>query len=105
MSGRMDKVNALLKKELTTAVGKEFGGSNWFATVTEVKVSPDLRHADCWISLIPNRDNAWQAIEARRNELQKYLADRLELKRTPVIVLKRDRGAENAERITELLRR
>ena len=101
----MEKVNALVKNELTMAVTKEFGRSGQFVTVTEVEVTPDLRSAKCWVALIPDTDETWSEVEERRDDLQKHLAGRLELKRTPVLSLKRDRGAENAKRITELLRR
>ncbi|MEX2043694.1 MAG: ribosome-binding factor A [Patescibacteria group bacterium] len=105
MSLRIDKVNSLVAAELKTALAKELGGGDEFATVLSVETSADLRHATCWISTIPDTDQAWQAVEDVRPDLQRYLAERLELKRTPVVALRRDRGGTRAGRITEILKR
>jgi ribosome-binding factor A len=103
VSLRTDKVNSLLVAELNTALAKELGGRDEFATVLSVKTSPDLRNATCWVSTIPDTEEAWQAVEAVQADLQRHLAERLELKRTPVITLRRDRGGAQAGKIAEIL--
>ena len=105
MSLRTDKVNSLVAAELNTALAKELGGGEVFATVLSVETSADLRHAACWVSVIPDTDAAWQSVEEVRPDLQRHLAGRLELKRTPVIALRRDRSGTHAGRITEILKR
>lgn len=105
MSLRIEKVNSLVAAELNTALAKELGGGDVFATVLSVETSPDLRHAACWVGMIPDTDAAWQAVEDVQPALQRHLAGRLELKRTPVIALRRDRSGTHANRITEILKR
>ncbi|HEY8109037.1 MAG TPA: ribosome-binding factor A [Patescibacteria group bacterium] len=104
MSLRTDKVNSLVAAELNVALTKELGGRDEFATVLSVETSPDLRNATCWISTIPDSEVAWEAVEAVRPELQRHLSGRLELKRTPVITLRRDRSGAYAGKISEILK-
>ncbi len=102
MSGRMDKINALVRAELGRTLGS-IQPAGAMATVTMVKTSSDLAEAKAWISLLPDSDPAWQELAGRLPELQAGLAERLVIKRTPRLTLRRDRSGEHAHRITQLL--
>lgn len=103
MLNRMDKINALLTEEVGAELGR-LGSAEALATVTSVETTPDLREAKVWISLLPDSDIAWEAVAARQSQLQAYLADRLTIKRTPRLSLRRDVSGQHAARIAELLR-
>ncbi len=78
-----------------------------FATITEVRVSPDLRHARVRVSVLGNAQEQEQSLEAFRHAaafIRRELAHRLEIRRVPELEFKLDHTAEQAARIEELLR-
>lgn len=103
MTGRMDKVNALVGAELSRALApvKPAGA---MATVTAVETSPDLSEASVRVSLLPDSDAAWEALQDALPELQAAIAERLVIKRTPRLTLRRDRSGEQFQRIDRLLK-
>ena len=103
MTGRMDKVNALVGAELSRALAP-VRPAGAMATVTAVETAPDLAEASVWVSLLPDSDAAWEALEEALPELQAGLAERLVIKRTPRIRLRRDRSGEHADKINRLLK-
>jgi ribosome-binding factor A len=103
MSDRMDKVNALVGAELSRALAP-IQPAHSMATVTRVETSPDLNEARVWISLLPDTDTAWEALEERLPDLQAALAERLVIKRTPKLRLVRDHSGEHAQKIDRLLK-
>lgn len=103
MSGRMDKVNALVGAELSRALAP-VRPAGAMATVTSVKTAPDLAEASAWVSLLPDTDEAWQVLEETLPDLQAALAERLVIKRTPRLRLRRDRSGEHADKIERLLK-
>ncbi len=105
MSARLEKVNALLARELNAALAKRGVSEDGLVTVTAVEVTADLKQADCWVSIIPETKEAWRALKEALPELQRHVAGRLTLKFTPKLRVRRDEGAVNAGRITELLQR
>lgn len=54
-------------------------------TVSEVRVSPDLKMANVWVLPLggEQRDEAIEALERNRNELKRQLGRRAELRYTP----------------------
>lgn len=101
MSRRIDQVNALLGAELSRVLAR-LRTTTTVATITSVETSADLAHADVWVSLLPDSDTAWEAVQEQLPELQSGLAERLELKRTPKLRLKRDRSGAAVKRLDAL---
>jgi ribosome-binding factor A len=106
---RTDRVSALLRHELQRLIQEEMTDPRvGFATVTAVEVSPDLRHARVFVSVMatpPEQETSVRALEDARRYLQHALAQRTELRYVPELTFKLDTSMEQAARITELLRK
>ena len=79
-----------------------------FATVTEVILSPDLRHARVYVSVLGPEEaqrQGLQALAGAHNYLRRELASQLALRYTPELAFELDRGFEQTQRVEELLRR
>jgi ribosome-binding factor A len=83
-----------------------------FVTVTDVRTSPDLRHARVYVSVLgeggkPSSEQAREAsLEGLRSAhgfLQGRLAGELRLKRTPMLEFSYDDTTDRALRVEELL--
>jgi ribosome-binding factor A len=109
MSGanRLARVNELLKRELGYLCEREgFSTSSSLVTITEVKVSPDLRYADVLVSVFGDdaaRQEAMRTLARQRIHLQAELARRVTLKYTPVLRFHDDRTAADADRVMKIL--
>lgn len=103
MSGRMDKVNALVGAELSRALAP-VRPAGAMATVTRVETAPDLSEASVWVSLLPDSEAAWEVLQEALPDLQAVLAARLVIKRTPRLRLRRDHSGEHAQKIDRLLK-
>ena len=66
MKHRLERVNELLKRELGTAMSRGLTFAGALVTVHAVEVSPDLKNADVYISVIGNGAQvAWLWYRAR----------------------------------------
>jgi len=77
-------------------------------TVTEVRVSPDLRHARVYVSVAgPEKEqaSALVGLEAAAGFIRHELLERLQLRRSPELHFVLDRSEEYGQHIEELLRR
>ena len=74
-------------------------------TVTEVRVSPDLKHATAFIMALGGRDmdKILPALNDSAVVFQKDIGRKLNLKFTPRVHFKMDDTFDTAERITNLL--
>jgi ribosome-binding factor A len=106
-SRRSDRVNDLLRQELTTLIQREMADPRVrLAVVSEVHVSPDLRHARVLVSTVGDeaaRDGAVAALRHAAGFLRRQLAPRLRLRAIPELDFHLDRGAEHSVRIAEIL--
>lgn len=78
-----------------------------FATITEVRVTPDLRQAWVYISVLGSAEEQEKTLAGFRaagSYIRRELAHRLSIRRMPELAFELDRTAERAARIEELLR-
>jgi ribosome-binding factor A len=76
-------------------------------TVTEVRVSPDLRHARIYVSVLGDReahDSTIRGLSAAAGFIRREIALRLQLRRSPELHFVLDQSGPCGERIEQLLR-
>lgn len=106
---RLDRVNALMKRELAEAFERELLiPPGMLVSVTEVKVGVDLRNAAVYVSIFggkaSDRENVMRELAARRAEIQARIGRSLAFKHTPVLDFQLDTRTEKGDRVLELLR-
>jgi ribosome-binding factor A len=107
VSRRTDRVSDLLRAELSDLLLREVHDPRVkLASVTTVDVTPDLRRAVVKISVLGDDEQRQATIEGLRHArgfLRTELARRLRLRATPELVFELDRGAEQSQKISDLL--
>jgi|ERR1022692_2190101 ribosome-binding factor A len=79
-----------------------------FATVTEVRMTPDQRNARVFVSVLGDEEQEKQTmlgLVAAANFLRHGLAEALSLRRTPELVFELDHSQQTGGRVEELLKR
>ena len=108
-SQRQQRVNALLQEELAGVLQRELDDEALrLATITEVEVSPDLKHARVYVSAVGEETAVRQALRALRKHrvrLQGRIGQDLTLRNTPRLSFMADYTAARAQRIETLLAR
>lgn len=102
----MRRVNEALREVISEGVGQLKDPRIGFVTVTDVRASPDLRHATVFVSVLGSerrRARALEGLASSRAVLQERVNRELHLKRTPQLVFEYDRSVERAMRLTKLL--
>ena len=104
---RLERVNQLIKEEVSMLLQRELKDPRLgFVTVTEVDVTPDLKHAKVYVSVL-GKDAQWtasfQALDSARGFVWSWLRRHLDLRVTPEIAFRRDRSMEHAAHIQSLL--
>lgn len=105
-SERMRRVDEAMREVLSDALSHLKDPRVGFVTVTDVKTSPDLRHARVYVSVLG--DDAAASLEGLRSAhgvLQRSVASELRLKRTPTLTFVHDDTALRAARLERLLGR
>ena len=110
MSRRTERVNDLLREEISDLLRSELrdpriGG---LVTVTHVDVSPDLRRAIAFVSVLgteEERVSTMRALDHARPFLRRELSHRLKLRYTPDVTFVSDTSMERAQEMTDLMRK
>ena len=106
MSQRLQKVNELLRREISSAIARDLEFSGALVTVNSVEVTPDLRQGTVYIGLIgdaPACRSALELIEKKRGHIQNKVASRVVLRYFPKLVFKADDSVERGTDILNLL--
>jgi ribosome-binding factor A len=105
MSQRIQRVNQLLKQEISQLLLREIDFSDALVTVTQVDCSPDLRQAKIKISILPDEkaEQVLRIIEKNIYHLQQILNKKLNMKIVPKIIFEIDKTEADAQRIEEIL--
>ncbi len=109
MSIRTERVASLIREELGTMLSREFSGSMefGFTTVTETRVTPDLRTARVFVSIMGSAakvEKTMAQIEKKKGFYRSELAERINLKFAPTIEFRLDRSLDNAMHIESLIK-
>lgn len=106
-SHRAERVSEALREELAQIIGFELADPRLAGvTVSEVRVTPDMRHAHAMVTIPGDeqqRRDAVESLEVARHYLRRELAGRLRMFRVPELHFEEDTGAGG--RIEELLER
>ena len=107
MSGRIDKVNEFMKREISNIVLFELQDPRLkVVTITGVEVSRDLRYAKANFSVLGTKKQIREATEglsSARGMIRKLVGQRVNLRYTPEIQFIYDRSLEYSSRIEETL--
>jgi ribosome-binding factor A len=108
-SHRAERVSEALREELGELIGYELSDPRiGEAAVTEVLVSPDMKHAQVRLHLSSEpaeRRQTIEALEGARHFLRRRLADRLTLYRIPELHFEADIAWTDNGRLETLLKR
>jgi ribosome-binding factor A len=105
---RAERISEALREELSELIGYELNDPRvGSATVTDVQVTPDKRHAIVRIGIGSDSDKqqTLAGLEHARSFLRRELAVRLELFRIPELHFEADVATEIGPRMEHLLKR
>lgn len=108
-SDRLRRVNEAVRQVLSDAIAQDLKDPRvGFVTVTAVDVSPDLRHARVYVSVLgdaSDKEDSLDGLGAAHGYLQRRIAGELRLKHTPTLNFAIDESIERGMRISELIDR
>ncbi|MGZ4276267.1 MAG: 30S ribosome-binding factor RbfA [Solirubrobacteraceae bacterium] len=103
----MRRVDEAMREVLSDALTKDVKDPRvGFVTITDVKTSPDLRHARVYVSVLGEQDAVDASLDGLRSAqgfLQARINRELRLKRTPELRFEHDDTAKRALRLQELI--
>jgi ribosome-binding factor A len=107
MTRRTERVNDLLREEISALLQREFKDPRvtGLVSITEVDVSPDLRHAKVYVSILGSDDDAatLKALIRGSHFFERELRRRLVMRRTPELTFIQDDSLERGARILSIL--
>lgn len=105
-SRRQQRINSRLVEEVSKILRTLKDGRLGFITVVSSEVSPDLRHANIFVSIYGDDAEVERNMEALRSAtglVRKELGKLLQMKNTPEIQFRRERGILVADEMTRLI--
>lgn len=105
---RLNRINEELKKEISQIISFELKNpdATGLISVTKVKITPDLKYAKVYISLL-NAKNDEKTIEALKQSagfIRSLVAKRINLRITPELVFEKDDSMEYGMKIDSILK-
>ena len=109
MSIRSERVASVIKQELGSIISRDLNGSSeyGFATVTEARMTPDLRLARVFVSILgteEKKEKTLRYIEHQKGHYRSLIGSALHLRFTPELEFHHDTSLDNAMHIEELIR-
>jgi ribosome-binding factor A len=103
----MRRVDEAVREVLGDAVTQDLKDPRvGFVTVTEVRTSPDLRHARVFVSVFgtaQEKEATLEGLSSAHGILQSRIARELRLKRTPALEFTLDDTAEKAAKLEAII--
>lgn len=109
MANRPDRVASLLKEELASILTREYAGQlPGFTTVTEVRISPDLRNARVYVSVFGSsevKQQTMEALEAETPHMRSMVAGRIRIRFVPELLFVLDETLDRVDRINTIIKK
>lgn len=106
MSNRTLRVNELVQREISDILRKRYQAEAVAITVTEVRVSPDLRDARVFVSIVGSEEVAEEKLRwlrTKAGEIREEVSRRIVLKYLPKFTYLLDKSAIRGARILQVL--
>ncbi|MCX6810879.1 MAG: ribosome-binding factor A [Candidatus Berkelbacteria bacterium] len=101
MSQRLEKVNELIKQELSIAFVFDFPGE--IITINFIHTAPDLSNSKIYVSVTSGHQSIYDGIKKKTGEYRKMLADKLFIRKIPKLEIVKDEMQSEIEHIEELI--
>jgi len=109
MTTRQEKVQELLKHEISDILRREYKDPRLgFITVIDTEVTPDLRHAKVWVSVMGSDEERaanMKILKRSQHFVRQAFGRRVKMKTLPDIEFILDTSVDKGMRIFELLQR
>ena len=108
MTQRMEKVQKLARQVLGEAIHDLKDPRIGFATVTAVRITPDLRHARVLVSVLGDEDQqaeTMKGLASAKSHLRGELGRQVRMKYLPELTFELDHQTEQAEHLEEIFRK
>ncbi len=106
MSQRTERVQKLARQVLGELIHDLKDPRIGFATITAVRITPDLRHARVWVSVMGSEDEqktTMEGLDSATPYLRKELGRQMRLRYLPELIFELDHQVEEAVRVEKLL--
>ena len=106
MSNRTVRVNELVQREISDILRQRYQSEAVAITITEVRVSPDLRDARVFVSVVGDEDTTEQKLRWLRSKagaIREEVGRRIVLKYLPKFEYVLDQSAIRGARILQVL--
>lgn len=107
MGIRPERVANAMRREISTIIQKEMKDPRvGFTTITKVEITPDLRDAKVYYTVMGDektRKSTEVALNNAKGFIKGLIGDRLKLRCTPEIIFRMDKSFEYQEKIDKLL--
>jgi len=105
---RLNRINEELKREISNIINYEMSNSNitGMISVTSVKITPDLRYARVFVSMINSKSvkNTLAALKSSSGFIRSRIAEKINLRVTPELVFELDDSMQYGEKIDNILK-
>ena len=105
---RLGRINEELKKEISHILTFELKNPDvtGMISVTKVKVTPDLKYAKVYVSLLNSKSNekTMKGLKDSASFIRSKVAKNVNLRITPELVFEQDDSMEYGERIDNILK-
>lgn len=94
MSQRLDRINELLRREISTIVQRDFEFDGALVTIRAVEITQDLREAKVFVGVLGGYGGkVIEQLSHKRGLIQSRVAKRVVLRCTPVLDFRLDTSA------------
>ncbi|HEY6191970.1 MAG TPA: 30S ribosome-binding factor RbfA [Bacteroidota bacterium] len=108
MSLRTERVASLIKEEVGMYFTREYRDPSYgFLTVTEVHMTPDLKIAKIYVSVMGSPEvkaRTMKMLEDHKSEIRSFIGSHMRLKFTPSVQFFVDETLDRVERIETLIK-
>ncbi len=102
--GRTDKLDSILQKEISSIIQFDLNDPEvGFATVQEVRITPDLSKAKVYVSFF-GKNYGIAALKRSKGFIRSELAHRLKMRKIPELEFVVDDTLDKVERIEEIVK-
>lgn len=101
MSERLNKINELIKQELSMAFVFDFPGE--IITINFLYTTADLSLSKIYVSVTSGRQSIYDGLRKKSAEYRKLLADKLVMRKIPKIEIIKDEMQSEIEHIEQII--